>query len=34
MGKIPTRADLVIKIDRSPYLIYVCGFSTTGRVAQ
>ncbi|PUU86011.1 MAG: transposase IS4 family protein [Halanaerobium sp.] len=30
--KIPTRADLVSKIDRSPYLRYVCGFSTTGRV--
>jgi len=30
--KIPSRADLVSKIDRSPYLRYVCGFSTTGRV--
>ena len=30
--KIPNRADLVSKIDRSPYLRYVCGFSITGRV--
>jgi transposase len=32
--KISSRADLVSKINRSPYLRYVCGFSTTGRVAS